>query len=63
MYFSQHLGQAETFVHGLTTEEQSNWENLLEQMELRFGHSNMKESYIAEGKLKKNGSLVNHLET
>jgi len=46
-------GQAETFVHGLSPDIRMQWDRLINSMELRFGHSNMKESYLAEAKLRK----------
>ena len=46
-------GQAETFVHGLSVTVQTKWDSLINAMELRFGHSNMKESYLAEAKLRR----------
>ena len=45
--------QTETFVHGLSPEIQMQWDRLINSMELRFGHSNMKESYLAEAMLRK----------
>ncbi|VDI28635.1 Hypothetical predicted protein [Mytilus galloprovincialis] len=49
-------GQAETYVHGLPNSDVCNWNSLLQKMELRFGHSNMKESYLVEAKLRKRKS-------
>ncbi|CAG2185249.1 unnamed protein product [Mytilus edulis] len=49
-------GQAEAYVHGLPNSDIINWNSLLQKMELRFGHSNMKESYLVEAKLRKRKS-------
>ncbi|CAC5364643.1 unnamed protein product [Mytilus coruscus] len=46
-------GQAEVYVHGLPDSDITNWNSLLQKMELCFGHSNMKESYLVEAKLRK----------
>ena len=46
-------GQAEAYVHGLQQNQVKKWDILLQKMELRFGHSNMKEAYLVEAKLRK----------
>ncbi|CAC5397283.1 unnamed protein product [Mytilus coruscus] len=53
VFFTTLRGRAETFVHGLPSDIQMRWESLKNKMELRFGHSNMKESYLAEAKLRR----------
>jgi len=53
VFFTTLRGQAETFVHGLPNDVQSNWDSLLQRMDLRFGHVNMKESYLAKAKLRR----------
>lgn len=53
VFFTTLRGQAETFVHGLPNDVQSNWDSLMQRMDLRFGHVNMKESYLAEAKLRR----------
>ena len=45
-------GQAESYAYGLPLVIQRNYERLLEKMEQRFGHTVMKEHYIAEAKLR-----------
>lgn len=46
-------GQAETYMHGLANDIQCNWDSLIQSMELRFGHTSMKESYLAEARLRR----------
>ena len=46
-------GQAEAYAHGLPDESLLNWSILVGKMESRFGHTNMKEMYIAEARLRK----------
>ena len=46
-------GQAETFAYGLTEDVLSDYEMFKQHMDDRFGHKAMKESYIAEAKLRK----------
>jgi len=46
-------GQAESYVHGLQENHIRRWASLLQKMEFRFGHSNMKEAYLVEAKLRK----------
>lgn len=53
VFFTSLRGQAETFVHGLPNDVQSNWDSLLQRMDLRFGHVNMKENYLVEAKLRR----------
>lgn len=48
--------QAETYVHGLSDDLVNSWESLVEKMEFRFGHSNMKESYLLEARMRKRKS-------
>ena len=48
-------GQAETFAYGLTEDVLSDYEMFKQHMDDRFGHKAMKESYIAEAKLRKKG--------
>ncbi|CAG2212607.1 unnamed protein product [Mytilus edulis] len=53
VFFTTFRGQAETFVYGLPSDILMRWKILIEKMELRFGHSNMKESYLAETKIRR----------
>ena len=46
-------GQAETYAYGLSDSEQSDWGNLTAALDFRFGHKAMKESYVAEAKLRR----------
>ena len=46
-------GQAESFAYGLPYEVQSNWKSLKGHMEERFGLLAMRDSYIAEAKLRR----------
>ena len=45
-------GQAETYAYGLPESDRANWERLKAAMDDRFGHKAMKESYVAEAKLR-----------
>lgn len=44
VFFTSLRCQAETFVH---------WDSLLQRMDLRFGHVDLKESYLAEAKIRR----------
>ena len=46
-------GQAETYTYGLLDSERSDWESLITALDARFGHKAMKESYVAEAKLRR----------
>ena len=46
-------GQAETYAYGLSDRERNNWESLITALDARFGHKAMKESYVAEAKLRR----------
>ena len=46
-------GQAETFVYGLPDYVLSDYNQLVHQIDNRFGHKAMKESYVAEAKMRK----------
>jgi hypothetical protein len=46
-------GQAESYAYGMPIAEQGDYERLKEKMNQRFGHSAMKERYIADAKLRK----------
>lgn len=46
-------GQAETFAYGLPDCVLQSYELLVENMDNRFGHRVMKESYIAEAKMRR----------
>ncbi|OWF36108.1 hypothetical protein KP79_PYT26053 [Mizuhopecten yessoensis] len=46
-------GQAEVLAYGLPETTRANWDQLRNRMDERFGHKAMKESYIAEAKLRK----------
>ena len=46
-------GQAETYAYGLSDSERNDWESLITALDARFGHKAMKESYIAEAKLRR----------
>jgi hypothetical protein len=46
-------GQAETFAYGLPFVFQCDYNRLKQKMEERFGHTAMKERYMAEAKLRK----------
>ena len=52
-------GQAESFAYGLPLEVQSNWASLKAHMEERFGLFAMRDSYIAEAKLRRKKSDEN----
>ena len=45
-------GQAETFAYGLQLVNQRNYDHLKQKMEERFGHTTIKEKYIAEAKVR-----------
>ena len=49
-------GQAESFAYGIPLAVQKDYEQLKQKMEQRFGHSAMKERYIADTKLRKRQS-------
>lgn len=46
-------GQAETFAYGLPVVIQNDWDSLFSRMEQRFGIMNMKDSYIADARLRR----------
>ena len=46
-------GQAETYAYGLSDRERNDWESLITALDARFGHKAMKESYVAEAKLRR----------
>ena len=46
-------GQAETYSYGLSDRERNDWESLITALDARFGHKAMKESYVAEAKLRR----------
>ena len=46
-------GQAETYAYGLSNSERNDWESLITALDARFGHKAMKESYVAEAKLRR----------
>ena len=46
-------GQAETYAYGLSERERNDWESLITALDARFGHKAIKESYIAEAKLRR----------
>ena len=46
-------GQAETYTYGLSDRERNDWESLITALDARFGHKAMKESYVAEAKLRR----------
>ncbi|MEW8546890.1 MAG: hypothetical protein AB2693_25525 [Candidatus Thiodiazotropha sp.] len=46
-------GQAEAYVYGLPTNEQNDLTSLLARLEERFGPANMKDSFIADAKLRR----------
>ena len=46
-------GQAETYAYGLSDSERNDWECLKTALDARFGHKAMKESYVAEAKLRR----------
>ena len=46
-------GQAETYAYGLSDSERNDWESLITALDARFGHKAMKESYVAEAKLRR----------
>lgn len=41
-------GQSGAYVHSLLDSDMTNWNYLLQKIELRFGYSDMKESYLVE---------------
>ena len=53
VFFTVMRGQAETYAYGLSDAERSNWDRLKMAMDDRFGHKAMKESYVAEAKLRR----------
>ena len=53
VFFTMLRGQAETFAYGLSATERNSWDNLKLAMDTRFGHKAMKESYVAEAKLRR----------
>lgn len=53
VFFTVLRGQAETYAYGLTEEIRNSWTELKRAMENRFGHRVMKESYIAEVKMRR----------
>ena len=53
VFFTALRGQAETYVYGLSESVRNDWNLLVEAMYSRFGHKAMKESYIAEAKLRR----------
>ena len=46
-------GQAETYAYGLSDSERNDLESLITALDARFGHKAMKESYVAEAKLRR----------
>lgn len=53
VFFFVQRGQAETYAYGLPEEIRNSWTELKRAMENRFGHRVMKESYIAEVKMRR----------
>ena len=53
MLFTVLRGQAETYAYGLSDSERNDWESLITALDARFGHKAMKESYVAEAKLRR----------
>ena len=53
IFFTVLRGQAETYAYGLPMEIRNNWTELKRAMDDRFGHRAMKESYVAEAKMRK----------
>lgn len=51
--FTTFRGQAETYAYGLPEEQRNDYEELVKAMDNRFGHKAMKESYVAEAKLRR----------
>ena len=51
--FTMLRGQAETYDYGLSDSERNDWESLITALDARFGHKAMKESYVAEAKLRR----------
>ena len=45
--------QAETYAYGLSDSERNDWGSLITALDARFGHKAMKESYVAEAKLRR----------
>lgn len=56
MLLSTLRGQAESYAYGIPLAAQRDYEQLKQKMEQRFGHSAMKERYIADAKLRKRQS-------
>ena len=52
IFFTMLRGQAESFAYGLSNEDRNSWQVLTNRMNERFGNVAMKESYIAEAKLR-----------
>ena len=46
-------GQAETYAYGLLDSERNDWESLITALDARFGHKAMRESHVAEAKLRR----------
>lgn len=46
-------GQAEAYVYGLPLNMQNDWYSLMEKLERRFGIANMKDTYVADAKLRR----------
>ena len=55
-------GQAEAFAYGLPENVQTDWELLMTQLEERFGSRYMKESYIADAKLRRKQKTESYRE-
>ncbi|PJE78029.1 hypothetical protein CI610_03041 [invertebrate metagenome] len=53
IFFTVLRGQAEVYAYGLNNTVKQDWDTLKNKMDDRFGHRSMKESYVAEAKLRK----------
>ena len=51
--FTMLRGQAETYAYGLSDSERNDWESLITALDARLSHKAMKESYVAEAKLRR----------
>lgn len=56
IFFTVLRGQAEVYAYGLSDTDKQDWEAIKNKMNSRFGHISMKESYVAEAKLRKRKS-------
>ena len=53
VFFTVLRGQAETYAYGLPDNVRNDWQLLKNDMDKRFGHTAMKDTYIAEAKLRR----------